>query len=225
MTIQGAIAERDAAVIWSDTLLSRPGSGEPAGHCSKLAINTLAGCVGTGRGWGKLASEADAALLASATLDEAVPAVCKVLRQGAARHAPRCEQIERYSFAGCGYLIAGFSAEIGRVVVWDLDALSNFEPALASAVTMPPVECAGVQIPSLPKVRSMAAEQAVVLRDRCERQVGRLTIAIITTRGITVLPPEEIALLSSPGSADAAPAPMEPTPGAGEAIQHIQLVA
>lgn len=213
-------------MIWSDTLLTNTVTGQPAGECNKLAVNGLALAIGAGRGWGRLASEADVTLLAGATLDAIVPAVCATLRRSAARLAPTGERRARYSFTGCGYLIAGWSHEAGRFVVYDLDARSIFEPALATELLAPAVNRAYMTLPTLAEIATLATEQAGELRARCGYSVGRLTIATMTLRGITIMPPVEIAPPPMPGSgADAAPAPSSGGSGAGEASLSTSLAA
>ena len=226
MTILGAIASRDEAVIWADTLLTSRATGAGMGHVCKLAVNSVAGAIGAGRGWGKLASEADAALLAALTLDEAVPLVCSTLRRGAGRHAPANERVGRFSFMGCAYVIAGWSTEAGRMVVWDLDARSNFEPAIATQVLAPMVDLATLSVPTPRDVGAIASRQAAELRARCGYGVGRLAIATITRHGINVLPPSEIALLPCPAAGDGAtPASWEGSSEAGAATPSLHSVA
>jgi hypothetical protein len=226
MTILGAVADRDTAVIWADTALTNPRTGNGSGDCCKLAVNGLAGAIGAGRGWGRLATEADAALLAAVGLDEAVPLVCAALRRGAGRLAPRQERVARFSFMGCGYIVAGWSHEAGRMVIYDLDARSNFEPAIASACLVPMVELTGCSVPSLREVASIASRQAAELLARCGYGVGRLTIATITRQGITVLPPQDIVPLPAMAEGDGAtPASWEGSSEAGEATPSLHLVA
>jgi hypothetical protein len=226
MTILGAACDRDTAVVWADTLVTSSATGESAGHVCKLAVNGLAGVIGAGRGWGRLATDAEMALLAAPTLDDAVSAVCAALRRGAVRHAPSNERRHRFSFTGCGYVLAGWSDEAGRMVIWDLDARSMFEPAISTRIMAPPIERTSAAMPGLGEVEEIASRQAAELMARSGVDVGRLTIATITRHGITILPPREIA--RRPGTAadaGATPAPGEGSTGAGEATPSIHLAA
>ena len=225
MTILGAIANRDEAVIWADTLLTNARTRAGTGEVCKLAVNGLAGAIGAGRGWGRLASEADAALLAALTLDEAVPLVSNALRRGAARHAPTSGRVNRFSFMGCGYVIAGWSTEAGRMVVWDLDARANFEPAIATQVLAPMVDLASLAVPTPPDVGAIASRQAELAR-LGGYGVGRLTVAIIMRDGIDILPPQEIAPLPCPAAGDGAtPAPGVAPSGQAKQPHPLHLVA
>ncbi len=199
MTVFGALAAGDCAAVWADTLLSRPQSG-PSGFTSKLAINAVAGVIGTGAGWKSLGDEGDRAILRGTSLDAIVPDMADTLRRASMRIVPRRRAPERFSFSGNVLAVAGWSAAFGRMAVWELHASEFFEPRLVSAALYPVVPLPvrlGIR-PSPETIVGIAARQAAELR-RCGGEVGRLSIATITAAGIMLLPPRDIPEIP-PGS-------------------------
>lgn len=224
MTILGAVCDRDTVTMWADDLVTL--AGKPA-HCRpKLAINATAGVAGVGCGWLSLTEVGGAAVVAGSDLDAIVLAAMHALRKASAVVIARMPDEQRLRFGAGTYVVAGWSAMAGRMVVYELAAFAFWEPRLATAALSPRLETGSPwRPPSHHDVASIAARQAEALA-LGGGHAGRLTIATITRAGITVLPPQEIVPLPSKAEGDgAAPAPGKGSGGAGAATPFIHLAA
>ncbi len=193
MTILGALVGHDYAMAWADSLVTVDHG--PARHRCKLAVNPLAGVVGTACGWELLADAGDAAVLAAESLDEAVPAVVRALRRASAGAVPQMAPETRFGFYACAYTLTGWSTRIGRFVAYELAGSAFFEPLLTTCTARPRLHAPPPLRPLEPaEVAELAAHQAAALG----APVGRLTIATLTLGGMQLLPPTEIPPLPVP---------------------------
>ena len=138
LTILGAVAvNAELALIWSDTAIFAADTAAPIGHAAKLTVNPAACVAGAGVGWGAVAIEGANALVAAISLDKLVEELPARLRRVAFRVAPQVERLNPGSFSSCMFAIAGWSRQYSRMLVYELSALSAFEPRMATSVCVP----------------------------------------------------------------------------------------
>lgn len=182
MTICGALANEDGALVWADTEFFFP--GERTQHRSKLTINAVAGVVATGCGMWDLHLEAQRVVREADCLDAMPEAVADALRRSAFIVAKRHKVDFTRSYAGSGFLLAGWSNSLRRFIVWSFPACDFFEPTIGLEKCWPHVnlEARARLRPNLP---ALAARQMEALRrDLPEAEGGTLTWASINLSGV-----------------------------------------
>lgn len=175
----------DHALLWTDTEIYLD-SVAPAGFVPKLAVNPLAAAAGAGCGPLAISQAASAALLAAASFDDAIEPVRDALRRATVKHA---DAFDGLSHQRARYLMAGFSAAAGRMVIWDFDLARFYAPAVVHAETDPPL----ADLPEIWRPRhcgevvDAAARQMIELRKAGLRagERGALTVAEIAPSAVT----------------------------------------
>ena len=201
-------------------------AGKPAHHRTKLAINASSGVIGVGCGWPSLTEVAATAVIGGGDLDTIVPAVMHALRKASSTVISRMPDEQRLRFGAGVYVLGGWSAMAGRMLVYELAAFAFWEPRMATAALSPRLEKdTPWRPPATLDVGGIAARQAEALA-LGGGHAGRLTIATIARQGITILPPQDIVPLPSTAEGDGAtPALWEGSGKAGEATPIIHLAA
>lgn len=167
MTIAGAACSLDRALLWAD---SSVGCADViVGHTCKLAINALAGLVGTGTGPASLIRDADGLLCGAATLRQVIEELPPRLRSSAARQKT----------IPAAYAVAAFDPAFGRVVIYEFQS-PFFAPELTTFFLAPRLD-----VPR-PEGVLEALDIAIAQHQAAAGYAGGiLSIAELTARGVT----------------------------------------
>jgi hypothetical protein len=186
VTVLGAyLPDHDHAVLWADSEVFRWDGTATGRHVRKMAVNSVAGVLGAGAGWGDIAGAGDQIVHRAKSLDDAVHLLPGALRQASTQSLnlawPRPE-----TFVNCCYIAVGWSAASCRTLVWRFDAASFFVPIVA-AMTLAPM----VDAPRAPSceggVLELAERQMQLLQDEAgQAGAGHLTIATLSPNGIAL---------------------------------------
>ena len=190
MTILGARAfAPDLAALWTDSQCLNWSNGQHSRTRNKLVVSG-AGVACIAGGWDSLATEADVVVCMARDLDHAARILPERLRQ-------RCMKIIRgegrdpRDVARQVILLAGWSVQWSRVVVYRLSGPAFFEPVLTTAECQPEVpEFFRLGEPHPEHVTRIARAQMDALRaDYPAATGGILTMATIRPGAITVSRP------------------------------------
>lgn len=196
---QSAFAWTDSESVWHD-------GKDSAGFCNKLAVNAHAALVCLGTGWAALMSDAIREAMRAASLDEAVREMPKFLRHHAERIALHPKS-DAASYGRQAVILAGHSHENGRMLAFELAAMTCFEPAMQTRVCKPYVPSFDSFDPDrgIGGLARVVKEQTDILRDYAPGVTGgTLVVARISPGGVACGPRLD---LTSHTDLDGAPSP------------------
>jgi hypothetical protein len=185
MTVAGIVVDYRGAYIWADTAVSDE-KGFVA-HRPKLKVNCLAGLVGVTVGWNSIGERAEAALLCSETLDDALRRVPRAMRSAALKliDRPRGER----AIGGTAFLLAGFDR--GHPVAYSIAGEKFFEAERVRYVAHPTIDdldsLDGREPYTLIGVAQTQIARHCSLRDRYP-EGNVLTVAVLSSAGIVAGP-------------------------------------